>query len=71
MKQARDQSREQRRDGQSVDIWLIAGIAMLIIWAIAVLRFDAPGWMHALLSVGVFLAIWRIVVRGTPGSDRK
>jgi hypothetical protein len=28
--------------------------------------FEAPGWLHLLLTVGVFLLIWRIVVRDTP-----
>ena len=66
MKQAAGQSTEPRRRGQSLDAWLVAGIVMLIVWAIAVLRFDAPGWMHGLLTGGVFIVIWRIVVRGTP-----
>jgi hypothetical protein len=26
--------------------------------------FNAPGWVHLLLTVGVFIVIWRIVVRG-------
>lgn len=42
---------------------------MLIAWAIATFMFEAPGWIHLLLSVGVFLIIYRIVVRGTPGVD--
>lgn len=71
MKQAAGQSRARRRDGQFVDRWLIAGIAMLIVWAVAVLRFAAPGWMHGLLTVGVFLVIWRIVVKGTQAVDEK
>jgi hypothetical protein len=49
-----------------MDIGIIAAIAMLVIWAIATFTTDAPGWMHALLTAGIFLLIWRIVVRGTP-----
>jgi uncharacterized protein DUF5670 len=45
------------------------GVGMLIVWAIGTFAFEAPGWIHLLLSVGVFLIIWRIVVRGTPGVD--
>jgi hypothetical protein len=41
---------------------------MLIVWAVATLWLDAPGWVHGLLTVGVFLVLWRIVVRGTPRS---
>jgi hypothetical protein len=39
---------------------------MLIVWAIAVLTTDAPGWIHVLLTGGVFLLILRLVMRGTP-----
>ena len=42
---------------------------MLIVWGIATFVFEAPGWVHLLLSVGVFLIIYRIVVRGTPDVD--
>jgi len=52
-----------------MDLGIIGGIAMLIAWAIATFMFEAPGWIHLLLSVGVFLIIYRIVVRGTPGVD--
>jgi hypothetical protein len=52
-----------------MDLGIVGGIAMLIAWAIATFVFEAPGWIHLLLSVGVFLIIYRIVVRGTPGVD--
>lgn len=52
-----------------MDIGILAGIGMLIVWGIATFAFEAPGWIHLLLSVGVFLIIYRIVVRGTPGVD--
>jgi hypothetical protein len=52
-----------------MDIGIIAGIAMLVLWAIGTFVYEAPGWIHLLLSVGVFLIIYRIVVRGTPGVD--
>jgi len=48
---------------------ILVGVGMLIVWAIGTFAFEAPGWIHLLLSVGVFLIIWRIVVRGTPGVD--
>ena len=43
---------------------ILVGIALLVIWAIGALIYDAPGWIHLLLTVGVFLILWRIVVRG-------
>jgi Family of unknown function (DUF5670) len=52
-----------------MDIWILAGVGMLVVWAIGTFAFEAPGWIHLLLSVGVFLIIYRIVVRGTPGVD--
>ena len=49
-----------------MDLGIAAAIAMLIVWAVGTVAFEAPGWIHILLSVGVFLLIHRIVVRGTP-----
>ena len=54
-----------------MDLGIAAAIAMLVIWAIGTVAFEAPGWLHILLSVGVFLLIYRIVVRGTPGPADK
>jgi hypothetical protein len=48
-----------------MDVGILAAIAMLLVWAVATFKFDAPGWIHLLLSAGLFLLIWRIVVRGT------
>ena len=47
-----------------MDLGILIGIALIIIWGIGALAFDAPGWIHLLLTVGVFVVIWRIVVRG-------
>jgi hypothetical protein len=55
--------------GQLMDIGILAGLAMLVLWAIGTFMYEAPGWIHLLLSAGVFLIIYRIVVRGTPGVD--
>ena len=49
-----------------MDLGILAAIAMLVAWAVGTYAFSpAPGWLHALLTAGVFLLIWRIVVRGT------
>lgn len=56
-----------------MDIGILGGIALIVIWAIAVFL-EGPGWVHLLLTVGVFLIIWRIVVRGDrrhPNPDAK
>ena len=47
-----------------MDIGIIAGIVLIMIWAIVALVNSGPGWIHLLLTAGVFLVIWRIVVRG-------
>ena len=51
-----------------MDLGILAALAMLAVWAVATFKFDAPGWVHVLLTAGVFLLIWRIVVRGTSGA---
>ncbi len=54
-----------------MDAYLLAGVVMLVAWAGATVFSVAPGWVHLLLTFGVFLIIWRIVLRSTPsGPDR-
>ncbi|MFN2400509.1 MAG: hypothetical protein ABR543_18010 [Gemmatimonadaceae bacterium] len=57
--------------GDRVDIGIVAAVAMLVVWAIGAFAFSGPGWIHGLLTLGVFLLIWRIVVRGTRAPHRK
>jgi hypothetical protein len=52
-----------------MDLGLITGVLMLVVWAVGTFFFEAPGWLHLLLTFGVFVIIWRIVVRGTPEAD--
>ncbi len=65
-----------------MDVGIFTAIAMLVVWAAGTFFYDAPGWLHLLLTFGVFLLIWRIVVRtnaptvkgrpnNAPGNDRK
>ena len=49
-----------------MDIGMIAAFALLILWAIAALLLEGPGWVHLFLTIGVSLLIYRIVVRGSP-----
>jgi uncharacterized membrane protein len=53
-----------------MDFLLILSVLMLVIWAIVTFTTTAPGWIHLLLTVGMFLLIYRIVVRGTRGVDK-
>lgn len=54
----------------AMDLGILAALAMLVVWAVGTFVFEGPGWIHALLTAGVFLLIWRIVVRGTPAPRR-
>ncbi len=47
-----------------MDPYILAAIALLAIWASVTLLTAAPGWIHLLLTAGMFLLIWRIVTRG-------
>jgi hypothetical protein len=47
-----------------MDLGIVAGIIMLVVWAFVALH-NGPGWIHLLLTLGMALIIWRIVVRGT------
>jgi uncharacterized membrane protein len=51
-----------------MDLGIVAAIVMLGVWAFATFTTEAPGWIHLLLTAGVFLLIYRIVVRATPES---
>lgn len=53
-----------------MDPVIISAVAMLIVWAVGALVTGAPGWINLLLTLGVFLLIWRIVVR-KPNKSKK
>ena len=53
-----------------MDAYLIAAVVMLVAWTGITLTTEAPGWVHLLLTGGVFLLILRIVMRGTPGGPK-
>lgn len=51
-----------------MDLGLVSAFVMLIVWIGATITIEVPGWIHILLTVGVFLLIYRIVARGTPNT---
>jgi len=53
-----------------MDLGIVAAIVMLAVWAFVTFTTTAPGWIHILLTMGMFLLIYRIAVRGTRGVDR-
>lgn len=54
-----------------MDLTLLAGIVMLVVWGGLTVATEAPGWVHLLLTAGVFVVIWRIVVRDIPNGPAK
>jgi hypothetical protein len=52
-----------------MDLGLLGAFALIIIWAIAALVLQGPGWVHLLLTMGVSLLIYRIVARGSSSDD--
>jgi hypothetical protein len=48
-----------------MDLGLLGALALLVIWAVGALVLQGPGWIHLLLTAGVSLLIYRIVVRGS------
>ena len=54
-----------------MDRYIAAGLLMLLVWAGVTFTSEAPGWIHLLLTAGLFVLIWRIVVRGSPSGPGK
>ncbi len=54
-----------------MDLWTAAALLLLAVWAgVTFALAPAPGWVHLLLTAGVFLLIYRVVVRGTTAPRR-
>jgi uncharacterized membrane protein len=54
-----------------MDLGIIAAIVMLVVWGVVTFTTSAPGWIHILLTMGMFLLIYRIVVRSARARDTK
>ena len=50
-----------------MDLWIAAAVLMLVFWAVGTFALAFGGWIHLFLTVGVFLILYRVVVRGTSG----
>jgi len=53
-----------------MDSFLALAAVLLILWAVGT-WFEAPGWIHLLLTAGVFLLLYRIATRGRPKSKNE
>ena len=51
-------------------LYAIAAVALLVLWAAGTFVFDAPGWIHLLLTLGVALFMYGIVSRTEPATKR-
>ena len=45
-----------------MNLKVIGAIALLLVWAVAALVLQGPGWVHLLLTIGVSLLIYGVVV---------
>jgi len=50
--------------------YTLAAVALLALWAAGTFLFDAPGWIHLLLSVGISLWVYGIVSGSEPAKKR-
>lgn len=46
-----------------MNLKVIGAIALLLVWAVAALVLQGPGWVHLLLTIGVSLLIYGLVAR--------
>ena len=51
-------------------IYTVSAVALLLVWAAGTFLFDAPGWIHLLLTGGVALWVYGIVSRTEPAKTR-
>jgi len=54
----------------AMDPIISAAVVILGIWAGVTFTTAAPGWIHLLLTGGMFLLIWRIVTRPTKSGTK-
>jgi uncharacterized membrane protein len=54
-----------------MDLRMLGALALLLIWAIGALVVEGPGWIHLLLTIGVSLLIYGVVVRGSAKDDAR
>jgi uncharacterized membrane protein len=52
-----------------MDLRMIGALALLLIWAVAALVLEGPGWVHLLLTIGVSLFVYSVVARGSARDD--
>lgn len=66
---ATDADRARQTKSRAVPV-LIFAVLLLVIWAYVTITTVAPGWVHILLTAGVFMLIYGIALRDTSGPRR-
>lgn len=66
---ATDAERARQTKSHALPV-LISGAVLLVIWAYVTITTVAPGWVHILLTAGVFLLIYGIALRD-PATPRR
>jgi len=61
MRYVSSQRTTPQQESDPMDVGIIAAIGMLVLWGVGTFAFEAPGYIHILLTAGVFLLVWRIV----------
>jgi peptidoglycan/LPS O-acetylase OafA/YrhL len=59
---ATDTDRTGQTKSRAIPV-LISAVLLLVIWAYVTLTTVAPGWVHILLTAGVFLLIYGVALR--------
>jgi membrane protein implicated in regulation of membrane protease activity len=54
-----------------MDLRMLGALALLLIWAVAALVVEGPGWVHLLLTIGVSLLIYSVVARGSSRDESR
>jgi len=49
--------------------YTLAGLALLVVWGVATAFYQAPGWIHLLLTAGVALWVYGIVTPKAAGKQ--
>lgn len=52
-----------------MDLRIVGALVLLVIWAVAALVYEGPGWVHLLLTVGVSLLVYGVVARSSGPRD--
>jgi predicted phage tail protein len=53
-----------------MNLKVLGGLVVVVVWAVAALVLQGPGWVHLLLTIGVSLIIYGIVSGSSAVDER-